>query len=128
MRERGVSTDVDCPACGVTAEMGRVSYWADTGELHCRSCLFTIAAGVVGYRGHDVPPERVRALTVRDERATEEASSYRPTSQRRWVLRLVPREDAGAAREPRLATLAALAADPSVSSITIRVNRRGGAR
>ena len=129
MRERGSPTHVDCPACGVAAETGQASYWADTRELHCRLCLCTIVApGVVAHRGHDVPPERIRALAGWDDPTTDAASSYRPASQRRWVLRLVPREDLGAALAPRQGVFAALAADPSVSSITIRVNRQGGAR
>ncbi len=87
-------------------------------------CLFTIASGVVAHRGHDVPPARIRALVGQDDLAAD-GSSYRPASQRGWAVRLVPREDVTGAREPRLATLAELAADPIVSSITIRVNRRG---
>ncbi len=129
MRERGVVTYVDCPACGPAAETGEVRYWAGTEELHCRLCLFTIIApGVVGHRGRAVNAESFRALTGWDGLPIDPGSSYRPPSERRLVLRLVPHQDAGLAPEPSRAALAALAADPTVSSITIRVNRRGGAR
>lgn len=129
MHERGTAIHVDCPACGVAAETGQASYQPDTDGLHCRSCLFTIVApGVVSGRGHQMRPEWVQARAGRDGSATDLAAPYRPVSHRRWVLRLVPRELAHAVREPRLGTLEPLALDPSLSSITIRLNRRGGAR
>ena len=129
MRERGSAIHVDCPACGVAAETGQASYWPASGEMTCRTCLFTIAApGVIGCRGHDVPPEPIRALADWDDLVTDATESCRPASQRRWVLRLVPREEEAARRRPPLGPLEALARDPSLSSITIRLNRHGGAR
>ena len=127
MERRGPGLPVDCPACGAPAESGLVTHWPAGGELHCRRCLLTLVApGVIGHRVHDVPPEPVRMGLAWDAPDDAAPVSSRRPAERRWVLRLVPAGEDPGPSAVRPDPLAALGRDRSISSSTIRLNRRGG--
>jgi hypothetical protein len=94
MQRHRLVIHVDCPACGAAAETGEAGFWPETGEMHCRRCLFTLLApGVVGHRGTDVPPLELGRDAGRPEASAAPIVRYRPWNARRWVLRLVPADD-----------------------------------
>ena len=127
MERQGPIVHVDCPACGAAAETMQAVLRLGSGEVTCRLCAFELAApGVVIDRGHDVHRDDIGDGAWWWAPDPVPYARYRAPSERRWALRLVqvgtPDDEPG----PPLIALPSLAVDPSLASITIRLNRRPG--